>query len=149
VTWRARPVPPGGGSVVGESAQTDAGAGLGVPRGLRRSTRIRPPRAGVKVTARRVTRSARPLAAASWARARIVESTTFISNWAKLAPRQLLIPPPERDPLVGARRALEEPLGPEPLRLGIQIRPAVEEVDGRRDVHAGRDRPAAELHRLR
>src|SRR5688572_23119237 len=55
---------------------------------------IRPPDDGAKVIERRVTRSARASGALTRAWRRIVPSTIFISNCAKLAPRQRRTPPP-------------------------------------------------------
>jgi uncharacterized protein YuzE len=69
---------------------------LGGRHAASRSVRImRVPRRGASTIARRVADSARPDAGRSRARLRIVFSTTFISNVAKLAPTQRRTPPPK------------------------------------------------------
>ena len=55
---------------------------------------IRPSWPGTSVTARRAGRSGRPAGASSAIAAATARSTAFISNSAKLAPRQRRTPPP-------------------------------------------------------
>jgi hypothetical protein len=54
----------------------------------------------------------------------------------------------ERDPRIRARRLLEEALGPERPRLGIDVGTTVDEVDARHDRDTAREHPPPDLERL-
>ena len=109
---------------------------------------MRAPREGANVIARRMTPSRRPAAARTPTERSTVRSTTFISNCAKLAPDAAPDAAAERDPGVRAGRVVaEEALRAERERVGVEVGPAVQQVDRGRDVHAGGQVPAAEGHR--
>src|SRR3954454_8074225 len=74
-------------------------AGLGLfllaAQPLHQAATTSAPRLGTSVIARRPTRSGRWSTGRNWSRVTSVASTVFISNWAKLAPRQRRTPPPK------------------------------------------------------
>ena len=111
---------------------------------LRATARTRVPCRGEKVTLRRVTCSAPRPAGRSVKRRSTVSITTRISNSANAAPRQRRTPPPNGHPRVGRGRVAEEPLGPERVRLGVEVGPRVREPDRGRHVAAGRERQVAD-----
>ena len=96
-----------------------------------------PPRAGVSVTAPRRMRSPCPPAGASANRATTARSTSFISSVANAAPAQRRTPPPKgiQVPCSGAG-APRKRSGRKASGSGPGLRPAVHEVEARRDMDA-------------
>ena len=141
----------GGGQRPGCAAPGVAGCG-GEPvarASARRYTTSSPPRSGANTIARRTRRSG------ARARRPDVEPLHELAQHhldlelgearTEAAPHAAA----ERDPGVGAGRRLEEALGPEGARVWVDVRAPVHQVDARRNVHARRQQPPADLHRLR